>query len=55
MFNNIKWPTEKVHQEVWESMMDYDKIEWHKMLQGLAKAPNVVYDDTFINLILCRV
>lgn len=36
---------EKVHQMVWESLIDYGKTEWHKILQELTKAP-YVYNDT---------
>lgn len=48
VLNNIKWHMDKVHWMVWESLMDFGKIEWHEMLQELAIALEVAIDNTLM-------
>ena len=43
--NDVNWLLHNVHQVVWDSLMDYDRIEWQRTLKGLAKAPDVAYED----------
>lgn len=30
VFNNARWPTEKLLQHVWSGMLDYGRVEWDK-------------------------
>ena len=36
-----------VHQVVWDSLMNYDRIEWKRSLKDLARAPDMAYMKTF--------
>ena len=37
VFNALQWPMEKTHQVVWDSLLDYDKLEWQQTLIVLGK------------------
>lgn len=38
---------ENVHQVVWDSLMNYDRIEWQRSLKELARAPDMAYMKIF--------
>ena len=46
---------EKSHQVVWNSWLDYERIEWQWTLTNLEKAPDVTYQDVFeeFNMVWC--
>lgn len=44
VFNESRWPMEKVHQMNWGSLQDVGKFEWEKILH-LEKTLDVTYHD----------
>ena len=38
---------EKTHQVVWDSLLDFGRLEWQWTLMCLEKTPNFAYDDAF--------
>ena len=38
---------EKTHQFIWDTLQDYDKIEWQQTLSDLEKASDVTFQDVF--------
>jgi hypothetical protein len=43
--NVIERLVEKTHQVVWDSLLDYDRLEWQRTLTDLEKVPEVPYQD----------
>lgn len=43
--NTMSWHVEKVHQVVWDSITQYGRIEWQKILKDLEKGLHVNYND----------
>lgn len=37
-FHALQWP-------VWDSLLDYGRLEWEWILMDLEKAPDVAYED----------
>jgi hypothetical protein len=40
---NGQW--KKMYPTVWDSLLDYGRLQWQQTLQDLQKAPNVAYQD----------
>ena len=45
LFNTLQWYVKKIHQYVWDSLLDYGRIEWKWTLMDLEKALDVAYQD----------
>ena len=45
VFNALQWPLKKTHQVVWDSLLDYGRLEWQWTLMDLDIAPDVAYKD----------
>ena len=41
VFNASQWPFEKTHQVVWDSLLDYERLEWQQTLHDLEKTLDV--------------
>lgn len=46
---------EKIHQQVWDALMDYDRIDWQQPFMDLEKVSNVACEDALkdFNLVWC--
>lgn len=47
MFNAIQCMMEKTYQIVWDSLVDYGRLDWQQTLSNLEKALDVAYEDVF--------
>ena len=45
VFDAFQWPVEKTHQVVWDSSLDYDRLEWQQTLTDSEKTLDVAYED----------
>ena len=45
VFNDLQWFIEKICQVVWDTLHDYNRIEWKRTLSDLEKAPDMAYQD----------
>lgn len=44
-FNAMQWLLKKTYQVVWDSLIDYGKIEWQQTLSDLENAADVAYQN----------
>lgn len=44
VFNSIQWHVEK-HAKLWDSLLDYRRLEWQCTLLDLEKTLDIAYDD----------
>ena len=46
LFLNVsQWPVNKTHQVVWDSLLDYDRLDWQWTFMDLKNTPGVAYEN----------
>jgi hypothetical protein len=55
VFNAPQWQVEKTHQAVWDTLLDYGRIEWKQIVTDLEKPRKVLIKMLIRNLIRCGV
>ena len=50
VLNAIQLPMKKNHQVVWDSLLDYGRLDWQHTLQDLNKTLDVAYEDVLREL-----